>query len=334
MRIGAARRPAGRPSRTKRAGLAATVLVLLGAGCRASAALDGTAAATPPPAFDAALARAHLDNWLAQPRALGDPRRAESIARLVATLAAMGVTPERVDHVADDPGGTGSYALTEIVADFRPDAARRFVLATHYDVRPWADEDPDPANHARPIPGANDGTSGLAVVLALVPPLLAALPPDVGVSVVLFDGEELGRPDAGGYCMGSRHLAERIRQGLHPTLARAELGIVLDMVGDADLRLRIEPNSSAFHPVLARALWDTAAALGEPAFSPDASGPGIVDDHQFLTAAGIPSVLVIDREYVAWHRVDDDAQHVATASLASVGRVVLATLLQWFAPPR
>ncbi|MBC8067728.1 MAG: M28 family peptidase [Deltaproteobacteria bacterium] len=286
-----------------------------------------------PDGFSGTHAFTLLERWLAAPRSLGDARRQASIDALVDELARTGATIERIDHAVVDPLDGRSYALTEIVAHLRPDATRRFVLATHFDTRPWADEEPDPALHGTPVPGANDGTSGLAVVLALVPPLLARLPEHVGVSIVLFDGEELGHPEdaEGGYCMGSRHLATRIRDGAHPLLAAAELGIVLDMVGDRDLHVLAEPGSRTQHPQLVEHLWQTAAGLGITAFDPEPRGRGIVDDHKFLGAAGIPSVLLIDREYVAWHRTDDTLDKVSAQSLDAVGDVVLRGLLTWFA---
>lgn len=283
------------------------------------------------PAFSGARAYATLRTWLARPRGLGDPRREATITALVAELEHHGADRvERIAHSASDPGGAGPYALVEIVGHFRLRAGRRFVLATHFDTRPWADEEPEPALHAKAVPGANDGTSGLAVVLELVGPLRDRLPTDVGFSVILFDGEELGRPGIGGYCMGSRHLAERIVGGLHPELAAAEFGVVLDMVGDAELHLPVEPSSRGFHPELVDHVWGTATALGIDAFDPAVRPVGIVDDHKFLSQAGIPSILVIDRDYVAWHRVDDTIERVSADSLARVGTVVLESLVRWY----
>lgn len=336
VRDDASPRPGGPPAgrRGPRAGHLATLALSL-AACRTTLAPADVAPTHTDPSDERQVSGARaletLRTWLDAPRSLGDPRRVASIAALAQALARSGADRvEQVPHVADGPGDTGSYALVELVAHFRERAPRRFVLATHFDTRPWADEEPDPARHATPVPGANDGTSGLAVVLELVGPLLARLPEDVGLSVILFDGEELGRPGVGGYCMGSRHLAERIAAGHHPTLATAEFGIVLDMVGDADLRLRPEPNSVAFHPRLVDHLWGTARALGVDAFDPEVRGVGIVDDHKFLSQAGIPSVLVIDRDYAAWHRVDDTLDRVAADSLGAVGTVVLEAVVRWY----
>jgi glutaminyl-peptide cyclotransferase len=325
----------GHPGHRLRSIFAALAL----AGClpaRPTASPPGRSAAPSfddggPDGFSGARALAQLERWLAQPRGLGDPRRTTSIARLIDELERSGATVQRIDHRAVDPHDGTEYALTEIVAHVRPEAARRFVVATHFDTRPWADEEPDPARAREPVPGANDGTSGLAVVLELIAPLRAGLPEQVGFSIVLFDGEELGHPgDADGYCVGSRHLAAHIDD--QPLLATAELGIVLDMVGDRDLHVLVEPGSRANHPRLVEWVWRTAAELGVTAFAPESRGRGIIDDHKFLTAAGIPSVLVIDREYVAWHRTDDTLERVSARSLDAVGDVVLRSLLSWFDP--
>jgi hypothetical protein len=308
-------------------GRVARLWVTFAIACRITSTTQPDAIAT----FSGERAFATLQTWLERPRVLGDARRTASIDALARDLERRGADRiERIEHTATDPGGTGEYALVEIAAHFREHAPRRFVLATHYDIRPWADEDPDAALHDTPIVGANDGTSGLAVVLELAAPLLARLPDDVGVSIVLFDGEELGHPGGTGYCMGSKHLAERIAGGLHPLLARAELGIVLDMVGDRDLRIQIEPGSRRAHPALVDHVWGTARALGIDAFDPTVRPQAIVDDHKFLTRAGIPSILVIDHDYPAWHTSGDTIDRVSAESLGAVGSTVLESLVRWY----
>ena len=110
----------------------------------------------------------------------------------------------------------------------------------------WADEEPDRSAHDQPVPGANDGTSGVAVLLELLSMLATELPSDVGISVLLFDGEELGHPgtaSSGGYCMGSRAFAQQVAEARPPWFSAAQLGIVLDMVGDRDLNVLVDPRS-------------------------------------------------------------------------------------------
>jgi glutaminyl-peptide cyclotransferase len=280
-----------------------------------------------------AAAHARLVALMGLPRALGHPDRAASIDALERMLLHLGApSVQRFETTGDDPLTGRTFELTSLVAHLRPDAPRRFVLATHFDTRPWADESPDPADHARPVPGANDGTSGLALVLELGARLPARLPEGVGLSIVLFDGEELGRPGFdGGYCVGSRDLAERLAEGDDPVLARAELGIVLDMVGDADLHVPIEPGSLSIHPELVRHVWATARELGHDALDEDPRAIGVIDDHRALTDAGIPSILLIDRDYDAWHTTRDTIDRVSAASLHAVGDTVLVALARWYA---
>ncbi len=301
-------------------------------GCPAPTATTAPTTTHPSPTtFSGEAALDRVRALLEWPRTLGDPRRTASIDALAHELATVtGVDVVRVPHDATGPDGQ-AYALVELVAHVRPAATRRFVLATHFDTRPWADEEPDTALRGQPVPGANDGTSGVAVVLELVPLLARALPDDVGVSIVLFDGEELGRPgDPDGYCMGSRFLARAIEAGEHPLLASAELGIVLDMVGDADLTIPIEPGSLRNAPALVEHVWSTAEALGVAQFDRTPRARAILDDHKFLSAAGIPSILIIDREYAAWHTTHDTIERVSAESLAAVGEVVRVAVIRWF----
>jgi len=271
------------------------------------------------------------------PRTLGVPERQRSIERLAGELRSLGADVHVDEFVAEDVTDGRTYALANILAVLRPHAPPRFVLATHFDTRPWADEDPDPAFHEQPVPGANDGTSGLAVVLELAGALDRHLPRDVGFAVVLFDGEELGRPgQRDAYCAGSRRFAASAARNdersavVDAILRHASFGIVFDMVGDADLRIAIETHSADAHPDLVDDLWSTAEARRNTAFV-RAPGRTILDDHVFLTQAGIPSVLLIDFDYAPWHTHGDTLDRVAPESLAQVQDVVFHTLLRRFA---
>lgn len=284
--------------------------------------------------FSGAAAYERLQTLLALPRAPGHSRRERSIAALTEMMTAAGLEQvTRIEHEETDPLTHRSVPLVNLLGWFRPQAERVFVLATHFDTPPRAHEDPDPGRRQRPVPGANDGTSGLAVILELVPLLRLQLPEDVGFAVVLFDGEELGDPRFGGYMMGSRHVGELLRRGELPALARAELGIVLDMVGDVNLELTLDPASETAHPELQDHVWSTAESLGAVPFVREPGRP-ISDDNTALTAAGIPSVLVIDPEYTHWHTTRDDLSAVSARSLGTVGEVVRVALIRWFDPKR
>lgn len=302
----------------------ALVLTLGLCACRPVARAP-TPLADPGPRFDPARLLADTAALLEVPRILGAADRERGIDALQARLETAGATVVRQPFEGHDPKDDAAVPLTNLFASIRPEAPRQFVLATHFDVRPWAESDPDPARRDQPIPGANDGTSGVVVLLALLPALRDALPSDQGFTVILFDGEELGRPELGGYCAGSTHFAAHLAEA-PPSLARASFGIVLDMVGDAELSIAREPNSVRQNPALVERLWATAAALGERAFV-DATYPrAILDDHVLLTRAGIPSVLLIDYDYDAWHTHADGLDRVSGESLASVAQVVFAAV--------
>ncbi|MBD3368187.1 MAG: M28 family peptidase [Candidatus Eisenbacteria bacterium] len=206
--------------------------------------------------------------------------------------------------------------LVNVIASFRPTERERVLLGAHYDTRAVADRDPDPEARLTPIPGANDGGSGVAVLVELAR-LLSETPPDIGVDMVFFDAEDGG--DGGGldaWCVGSTHYARHLG-GYCPRYA-----VVVDMVGDADLAIPIESNSRAAAPQVVRRVWDAAAGVGADSFL-DESGPFVFDDHIPLIRAGIPTALVIDFDYEHWHTLEDTPDKCSPASLAEVGSVLV-----------
>ncbi len=294
------------------------------------ACAPSVSATVPPPAaepsFDPEALLRDTEALLSVPRVLGDPERTHGIEALRQRLEDAGAHVLSQPLHGTDPTTGERFELVNLYGSVRPDAPTQFVLATHFDVRPWAESDPDPDRRDQPIEGANDGTSGLVVLFALLPALRDALPPEVGFTVALFDGEELGRPGAGGYCVGSTYFAEHLDAAPAP-MRRARFGIVLDMVGDRQLSIAREPNSLRQNPELVDVVWQTAARHGERAFV-DATYPhGIVDDHVQLSMAGIPSVLLIDYDFGAWHTHGDTLDQVSGASLQTVARVVFHAAL-------
>jgi glutaminyl-peptide cyclotransferase len=300
-------------------GALATVGLL---ACQRPPPSPAPARASPGDAFSGERARERLGQLLTLPRALGDPRRDTAIAELAVLLRAAGAeTVERLEHSGEDPWTHAPFAMTTLIASVRPQAPHQFVLASHFDTRPWAESDPDPARREQAIPGANDGSSGLAVLLELAPLLAVQLAPEIGFSVIFFDGEELGRPGVGPYCAGSRALGQALGAGRFPAVRAARFGIVLDMVGDRDLQLLQDPRSRAAAPALVDTIWSIGQAAGFPQFVTE-PGPDLVDDHVALTTAGVPSLLIIDYSYPAWHTHADDLSQVSAASLGAVGETL------------
>lgn len=267
------------------------------------------------PQFDGERAFRFLQRQCAfGPRCPGTVGHADAGSWLVETLEALAdeVAVQRFVVVS----GGREIELTNIIASFRPEERDRVLLAAHWDTRAVADLDPDPALRRTPIPGANDGASGTAVLLELAT-LMHERRPARGVDIVLFDGEDGGGAGGlGDWCLGSSYYAARLG-GYCPRLA-----VVVDMVGDSDLSIPVEPNSLLGAPEAVALVWGEARRGGASAFE-ERRGRAMFDDHIPLLRAGVPAVLVIDAEYGAWHTLADTPDKCSPGSLAEVGRVLV-----------
>jgi Zn-dependent M28 family amino/carboxypeptidase len=209
--------------------------------------------------------------------------------------------------------------LVNLLARFRPDETRRILFLTHWDTRPRSDNAADPALRAVPVPGANDGASGTAVLLELARLLAGAAPP-MGVDLLFVDGEDYG-PSNEDMFLGSRRYANRVDERTRPIYA-----ILLDMVGDADASFPAEVYSAELAPIVLRRVLQTTERLGYQAAFPPTGGQRIYDDHVPLNQAGIPTVDIIDFSYgpgnTWWHTPDDTPERLSAATLGMVGEVV------------
>ena len=211
-------------------------------------------------------------------------------------------------------GQDKTIQINNILARFGEDSGGKVLLAAHWDTRPFADRDPNPANRNTPILGANDGASGVAVLLE-VARALKSKPPPTQVIIVLFDGEDYGRTVSNMF-LGSTHFAQNMGKW------KADFGILLDMVGDRTLTLPMEGYSWNAARDLTEAIWRRAEELGLPAFQ-RRLGPAIMDDHLPLIQAGVPTINIIDFDYPYWHTVEDTPDKCSAESLEVVGRLVL-----------
>jgi len=189
------------------------------------------------------------------------------------------------------------------------------LIGAHYDTRRLADEDPNAALRAEPVPGANDGASGVAVLLELARTLdKSRLSNEVWLT--FFDAEDNGRLDGWDFIAGSTEMASRLT-------VTPEMVVIADMVGDRDLQLYKERNST---PALVERIWGIAARLGyEGTFLPTAKW-SMLDDHTPFLQKGIPAVDLIDFDYPYWHTTQDTTDKVAPESLERVGRVLQVLL--------
>ena len=211
--------------------------------------------------------------------------------------------------------------LTNIIASFRPKSSSRLLLCAHWDTRPRAEHDEDRARRNEPILGANDGASGVAVLLEIAS-LLHSHQPPVGVDIVLFDGEDYGlEGDTQNYLLGSRYFAAHKKPAYQP-----RFGILLDMVGDTYLEIPKEGHSVRYAPDILTLVWDKARELGYPQFL-DGEGEEVIDDHLPLNQVGIKTIDLIDFDYPDqsnrfWHTHQDIPEHCSPESLEAVGDVL------------
>lgn len=273
------------------------------------------------PQFDAQAAFADLERQVAfGPRVPGTEAHAQCLQMLQDTLTACGATVrlQEFEHYISKTGQ--KVKLTNIIASFYPANKNRMLLAAHWDSRPWADSDPDSSKQHLAVPGANDGASGVAVLLQIARNLRAKKSP-VGVDIVFFDGEDFGSHGQDEtWAVGSQYFARNKDVRYNPFL-----GVLLDMVGDKDLHILKEGFSMQFASDIVNIVWDYAARLGLSAFSAQAMGP-VTDDHVALLKVGIPCIDLIDFDYAHWHTLQDTPDKCSPESLAQTGRLLLALI--------
>jgi Zn-dependent M28 family amino/carboxypeptidase len=274
------------------------VLGVLGGGCHSDrgSAVDG----------DRALALVEQQVAFG-PRIPGTDASARAAEWIEASLAELDW--ETSSHLAVYQG----VVLRNVIGMRGSSAAGPIVIGTHFDTRPVADR--DPLSHGAPVPGANDGASGVAVLLELAR-VLPAEADDLEVWLAFFDGEDSGNLDGWEWSAGAAAFAAELA-------VRPQAVVIVDMVGDSNLRLPRERSSDG---ALTDEVWGIARDLGATAFV-DEPGIPILDDHRPFLALGIPAVLIIDLEYDYWHTTADTPDKVSAESLAQVGSVLQAWIL-------
>jgi len=209
--------------------------------------------------------------------------------------------------------------LTNVIARFGPADGSRLLLLTHWDTRPKADQSSEADDRSRPVPGANDGASGTAILLELAR-MFNEQPPPGGVELLFSDGEDYG-PSTDDMFLGAQHYVEGIGSENPPAY-----GILLDMVGDADPSFPIEAYSMEGAGQTVQRVWGIAADLGYRRFFPMDRTVRVVDDHVPFIDAGIPVADIIDFDYGPgngfWHTPRDVPENTSAQTLFMVGEVV------------
>lgn len=224
--------------------------------------------------------------------------------------------------------------VRNIVAAYRPALKRRIVLAAHYDSRPWCDQDADSSKHREPVMAANDGASGVAVMLE-VARQLKDIDDSLGVDFVCFDAEDYGAPywgkemeDEADWCMGSRYWAQHLPEGYRP-----ELGILLDMVGGENTVFKLEYFSMRYAQEVVARVWAAAETVGAGKYFVKADGGAVTDDHVEVNRhGGFPMIDIIgvegDSFPQTWHTVNDVPEHISTEVLGAVGETMMQVIYE------
>jgi len=307
----------------RRAAIAALAAAIFAAACERPDDVDSRTTRTLPeveaPPFDGQAAFALLERQVEfGPRVPGSPGHAAQLAWMEEFLRerADTVILQHFDHRAKR-GGT--IRMTNVFARFRPELPDRVLFLAHWDTRPTADNDPDPSRRNEPILGANDGASGVAVLLQLADVLSRHSPP-IGVDLLFTDGEDFG-PDE--MYLGATYFAANPVPG--PGY-RPLYGVLVDMVGDRNPVFPIEPISYDFAPEVVERVWRLAAELGYGHIFVRRRQVPISDDHVPLNRAGIRTIDIIDFDYgpgnAYWHTHRDVVENTAPEGLEAVGTVL------------
>jgi glutaminyl-peptide cyclotransferase len=269
------------------------------------------------PVFDQEQAFAYLKNQCSYgPRNPGSRGHSDCLQYLCSELGKYSKSVRKQTFHKMLPGTVQQITLTNVIASFGTQTDR-ILLCAHWDTRPEADKDPNPENRHKPIIGANDGASGVAVLLELAR-VLSHVPAPVGIDLVFFDAEDAGlETEWETWCLGSSEFTEH---GL--PIGSPRFAVLLDMVGDQHLNFPREYYSNLYARQFVDLIWNRAEKLGIRAFS-TSEGPAVIDDHLNLLRAGIPAVDIIDFEYPYWHTLQDTPDKCSSESLGSVGRLLV-----------
>lgn len=249
----------------------------------------------------------------------------------------LDVEEQRADLTGYD--GTTLHATNIIARTPNPDGKSRVMLCAHWDSRPWADNDPDSANWHKPVLAANDGASGVAVMLEVARAIQRDTTLRVAVEFVCFDAEDWGTPqwaetggdDSGTWALGAQYWAE------HASGSNADIryALLLDMVGGQGAHFYQEQASQRYAPDVVKKVWRAARKAGYGSFFPNRDGGYITDDHIPVNEKAAISCIDIIAYYPdcqqssfgpTWHTVSDDMAHLDVHVLKAVGQTVIQTL--------
>lgn len=305
-------------------------------GHRPASSAAATADSNPAPApvrFDADSAYAYIDAQVSfGPRVPGSEAAERCGDWITEKLREFGASNITEQHARVTAYNGDNLAIRNISAQYAPDAQQRILLVAHWDSRPWADQEPEAADRERPIDGANDGASGVGVILEMARQM-SIQTPKIGVDLLLVDAEDYGRradqpespEDDDSWCLGTQYWVE------HPTfpLDGIAYAVLLDMVGGKDAVFPHEQFSLLAAPQAVSAVWKAAKRAGAGSRFPDRTGGAVMDDHVYLIRAGIPAIDIIESAHPStgsfppyWHTHADNMDNIDRQTLAAVGKTL------------
>lgn len=297
---------------------------------------EETATPVEVPTFNADSAYAYIQAQVNfGPRIPNTQAHVEAGNYLATKLAEFGanVSNQYVDLSAYD--GTILKARN-IIGSYKPETKKRVLLFAHWDTRPWADNDPNPENHRKPILGANDGASGVGVLLEIARQINLK-EPTIGIDIIFFDAEDYGIPQfhQGNYmedtwALGSQYWSRYP----HISNYKARYGILLDMVGGKDAKFYREGYSDRYAKSIVDKVWNTAQELGYGSYFVNRKGGPVTDDHYYVNEiAGIRSIDIIPYDETGdssfgyfWHTVEDNINVISKPTLEAVGQTVMTVI--------
>jgi glutaminyl-peptide cyclotransferase len=269
------------------------------------------------------------------PRVSATDGMAKQQALMVKHFEGLGGKVTRQEFQARQRSVNKPIPMTNLVVSYFPERTKRVIFCTHYDTRPAAHEEPDRRNWSKPFVSANDGASGVAILMEMAHHL-KDFPTGVGVDFVFFDGEEYildpgtpGIAEGDRYFLGSEHFAGDYDAKKGKLPYRYTAAILLDLCAADGARLAVEGHSWQAAPELVKQVWRMAEAVGAKSFKNEKGfrrSENVLDDHIALLTVGIPAIDVIDFDYPHWHRLTDTPDKVSPKQLAEVGTVLLAWL--------
>ncbi|MDR2948349.1 MAG: M28 family peptidase [Prevotella sp.] len=285
------------------------------------------------PDFNADSAYTYVDKQVAfGPRVPNTPEHIACGDYLVSEMKRFGAEVQEQKMVVTAYDGTKLNARN-IIASYGLDKKNRVLLFAHWDTRPYSDHDPDPANHRKPLLGANDGASGVGVLME-VGRILQSKAPEVGVDIIFFDAEDYGVPtfadknfNDDSWCLGSQYWSKNP----HVPNYKAKFGILLDMVGAEGATFYKEGTSMHYAANIVEKVWNTAGQLNYGKFFIGKEGGGVTDDHIPVNKnLRIPSIDIIHLDasadygfFHSWHTQKDDMRNISKETLKVVGQTVL-----------